>query len=308
MHPNISFIPHSCERSHSCLDWHWWYEIWIRMILLCLHITAYNRIKNERNGYWDDIGNACKVVASALGDPTSSTPQTNLHSNPCLALNSKDFSVEVLHLFQQPKASGGLWPMWWWRCQEPTWPQSICTVAQQWITWIKQSCKKSVDIYIYIRCVVAVALLQFYLKGLDHICTRAETWPPCWRAGELTESVAESGTITQSRKPFRTDSPVYWAHLCTLNAWIFLNLSCILLYLLDGSGWSITFRPCQELGFGQPSLTLAKEASRVLIAKAAVKQLGSAINKSLCHWQDPSPRFTKNSTVTWTSFSARARS
>lgn len=58
------------------------------------------------HGYWmilDDIGNACKVVASALGDPTSSTPQTNLHSNPCLALNSKDFSVEVLHLFRNQK-------------------------------------------------------------------------------------------------------------------------------------------------------------------------------------------------------------
>lgn len=78
------------------------------MILLCVHINAYNRIKNERKSSiisWilDDIGNACQVVASALGDPTSSTPQTNLHSNPCLALNSKDFSVEVLHLFRNQK-------------------------------------------------------------------------------------------------------------------------------------------------------------------------------------------------------------
>lgn len=38
-----------------------------------------------------------------------------------------------------------------------------------------QEISRYIYIYIYIRCVVAVALLQFYLKGLDHICTRAET-------------------------------------------------------------------------------------------------------------------------------------
>lgn len=169
--------------------------------------------------YWKCLQGCCV----SLGGPNvlDSTNKFAQQSLPCVEFEG--LLCWGTPFVSQPKASGGLWPMWWWRCQEPTWPQSICTVAQQWITWIKQSCKKSVDIYIYIRCVVAVALLQFYLKGLDHICTRAETWPPCWRAGDLTESVAESGTITKP-EPFRTDSPVYWAHLCTLThgySWTF---------------------------------------------------------------------------------------
>ena len=90
-------------------------------------------------------------------------------------------------------------------------------------------------IYIYIRCVVAVALLQFYLKGWitsaleqkrDHHAEELVSWQKALPNREPLQSRNHYGPI-----------PCVLSASLHFDAWIFLNLSCIYyIYWMDQDG------------------------------------------------------------------------